>query len=200
MKTKLSVIILAAGEASRMGQPKQLLELNGQTLLNRCLTKATALPAEAVVVVLGAHLAQTQPIVDAFGKGVHTVVNPAWASGMGGSIAQGIDKVLEVAPSAEATFILLADQPLVSVAKLHEMLSFYENNANPIVASAYHDTFGVPAIFARSMFDTLQQLEGKTGAKKVMKQHWGQLAQFELPEAAFDVDTPEDFAQIKARF
>lgn len=197
MNTKLSIIILAAGEASRMGQAKQLLKLEGQTLLERCLAKATALPSEAVVTVLGAHLAQTQPIVEAFGKGVQVAINPAWANGMGGSIAQGMYQVLALNTSTEAVLVLLADQPLVTVEKLAEMIQFYEANTTAIVASAYHDTFGVPAIFGQTMFDHLLQLKGKTGAKKVMKQHANQLVHFALPEAAFDVDTPEDFERIK---
>lgn len=197
MKTKLSIIILAAGEASRMGQAKQLLKLEGQTLLEHCLAKAIALPAEAVVTVLGAHLAQTQPIVEAFGKGVQVAINPEWANGMGGSIAQGMHQVLALCPNTEAVLVLLADQPLVQVQKLAEMTQFYQTNTAEIVASAYHDTFGVPAIFGQTMFDHLLQLKGKTGAKKVMKQHVNQLARFALPEAAFDVDTPEDFERIK---
>lgn len=197
MKTKLSIIILAAGEASRMGQAKQLLKLEGQTLLERCLAKAVALPAEAVVTVLGAHLAQTQPVVEAFDKGVHIAINPEWANGMGGSVAQGMHQVLALNPSTEAVLVLLADQPLVQVEKLAEMVQFYQANAAEIVASAYHDTFGVPAIFGQAMFDHLLQLKGKTGAKKVMKQHANELISFALPKAAFDVDTPEDFERIK---
>jgi molybdenum cofactor cytidylyltransferase len=197
MNIKLSIIILAAGEASRMGQAKQLLKLEGQTLLERCLAKAKALPAEAIVTVLGAHLAQTQPVVEAFGKGVQVAINQEWANGMGGSIAQGMHQVLATNPSTEAVLVLLADQPLVPVEKLAEMIQFYQTNTAEIVASAYHDTFGVPAIFGQAMFEHLLQLKGKTGAKKVMKQHANQLLHFAFPEATFDVDTPEDFERIK---
>ncbi|WP_299462436.1 nucleotidyltransferase family protein [uncultured Microscilla sp.] len=200
MKTnpQLDIMILAAGKASRMGQAKQLLKLHGQSLLEICLAKATTLPTTSVVVVLGAYLAQTQPLVNAFGKGVHTVVNKDWASGMGGSIATGMNKILEINPLAKATMVLLADQPLVSAEKLHDMLRLYQQKTAPIVTSAYSGTFGVPAIFERALFEHLLQLKGKTGAKKVMKQHLDQLTYFDLPMAAFDADTPEDFEQIKA--
>ncbi|EAY25517.1 nucleotidyltransferase family protein [Microscilla marina] len=200
MKTKpqLDIMILAAGKASRMGQAKQLLKLQGQSLLEICLAKATTLPTASVVVVLGAYLAQTQPLVSTFGKGVHAVVNKDWESGMGSSIATGMNKILEINPSAKATMVLLADQPLVSAEKLHEMLDLYQQKAPPIITSAYSGTFGVPAIFERAMFKHLLQLKGKTGAKKVMKQHLDQLTYFDLPMAAFDADTPKDFEQIKA--
>lgn len=201
-KQQLGIVILAAGEASRMGQPKQLLKLNKQTLLDICLAKATRLNAGTIVTVLGAHLAQTQPVVEAFGNN-HSentcwVENPKWATGMGSSIRTGVRKILEVNPFVSAILILLADQPLISLKQLKEFISFFDHTPKAIAASSYHNTFGVPAIFGLSVFEALLELESKTGAKKIMKQHLSELVKFPLPEAAFDVDTPEEFEKIKA--
>ena len=202
-KQNTGIIILAAGEASRMGQAKQLLKLNDKTLLEICLAKAVALKAKTIITVLGAHFAQTQPVVETFknehpGEPVRWVKNPGWATGMGSSIQAVVRKTLEISPSVSSMLILLADQPLVSTSQLEELISFFEDTHKAIAAASYGDTFGVPAIFDATMFEALLKLEGKTGAKKVMKQYQSELAKFPLPEAAFDVDTPEEFEKIKA--
>lgn len=201
----LGILVLAAGEASRMGQAKQLLKLNKQTFLDICLQKAQALQASATVVVLGAYFDKTQPEVQAFVEknpesNIHWEQNVAWASGMGSSIRAGIQKALAVNPTIQKVLILLADQPLVQVPQLQELIRAFQSQQKAIVASQYQETFGVPAVFSSELFTELLKLDEQVGAKKIMKQHSSQMAYYSLPEAAYDVDTPQEYQKILQLF
>lgn len=201
----LGIVVLAAGEASRMGQAKQLLKLNKQTFLEICLQKAQALQASSIVVVLGAHFDKTQPEVRAFVKktpesNIHWEQNTAWASGMGSSIRAGMRKTLAVNPAIQKVLILLADQPLVQITQLRELVRAFQVQQKVIVASHYQDTFGVPAVFSCELFEELLKLDEQAGAKKIMKQYLPQMAYYPLPEAAYDVDTPQEYQKILQLF
>lgn len=200
------IVILAAGEASRMGQAKQLLKLQGQTLLEICLQKAVDLKPASIVTVLGAHLTKTQAAIESLIQAypnapIHWVENQAWVTGMGSSIKAGVKKALQEAPHIKQILILLADQPLIQIHQLQTLLEVFGAEPNvAIVASKYGEGFGVPAVFDQSLFEELQQLNEKAGAKKVMKQHQAHMHLIDLPEAAFDMDTPEEYEEMKARY
>ncbi|MBK9490249.1 MAG: NTP transferase domain-containing protein [Haliscomenobacter sp.] len=92
----IGMIILAAGASTRMGQPKQLLQIEGESLLQRAVRIALSTPYRPVVVVLGANREQIEPSLQ--GLEVLRVDNPDWATGMGGSIATGLAYLLQQAP------------------------------------------------------------------------------------------------------
>ena len=56
----VAAIIIAAGSSSRLGQPKQLLIFEGETLLQRAIRIAEEAGASPVLVVLGAHRSHGQ--------------------------------------------------------------------------------------------------------------------------------------------
>ncbi len=201
---KLGVVILAAGEASRMGQAKQLLTLKGRTLLEMCVQKAITLQPRSIVTVLGAHFAKTQPEVDKVRQKyleapIDWVENQHWASGMGSSIQMGVQKNLMKCPDTTQILILLADQPLIHTAQLQTLLEAFRSGSQTIVASKYGNGFGVPAVFDQSLFEELLQLNEKAGAKKIMKKYQNRMQLVAVPEGAFDVDTPEEYEMIRQR-
>jgi molybdenum cofactor cytidylyltransferase len=65
-----------------------------------------------------------------------------------------------------------------------------------IIAAQYNDTLGVPAIFARKMFGTLLNLPPEAGARHLLRQPGLSVKAFPLPEAAIDIDTPEDLEAL----
>ena len=183
------VLILAAGASSRLGQPKQLLRVGDKTLLAQICEIALALETRQVVVVLGAHCEAIRPAIGHLPVGI--VVNEAWETGMGSTLACGMSHL----PSdVEAVLVLLCDQPLVTPAFLEKLLARWHESTHPIVASAYAGTFGPPAVFSRELFGELAALQGQQGAKRVMQLHDAEMELVDFPEGAFDVDTPEDLA------
>ncbi|MGZ8916547.1 MAG: nucleotidyltransferase family protein, partial [Methylobacter sp.] len=145
---KVYAIILAAGASSRMSSPKQLLEWRNRPLLEHAVANARAVLNERVIVVLGAHAESIQTTVDL--GGVSSIVNPDWQEGIASSIRAG---VRALPGSAGAALILLCDQPLINAAHMQNLLNNWQNAPACIVASQYHHSVGVPALFPAVFFE-----------------------------------------------
>jgi len=123
MQPRVAGILLAAGEGSRLGQPKALVEIAGQRLVDRGLRMLRAGGADPVVVVTGA------APVDV--PGALVVHNPAWPTGMGSSLAAGLSALRALPPDeCSAALIALADQPLVSPACVKRLIAAHRGDAN----------------------------------------------------------------------
>jgi molybdenum cofactor cytidylyltransferase len=186
------VIVLAAGSSSRMGAPKQLLNFGGRTLVRRAAETALASECRQVIVVLGWEPERIRPALH--GLPVETVVNPSWSDGIGTSIRAGIKVALS--RGLDGVVLALADQVLVTSAMLNRLLVTHRESGQPIVASRYAGTVGVPAFFSRVFFSHLLALEPDQGCKGIMLKYAGQVLGVDCPEAAVDVDTQQDYAQI----
>lgn len=190
----IAAVILAAGASTRMGTPKQLLLYQGQSLLRRVIETAIAAHCSPIFVVLGAYSAQIRCEIKDLP--VQVVENPEWQTGMGSSIRHGIQALIETSPLVEATILLLCDQPFVSTPTIHQLASVYRATNSPIIASAYQNTIGVPALFHSTLFLELTGLTQAEGAKKVIQRHINSVVTVEFPQGAIDLDTPEDYQQF----
>jgi molybdenum cofactor cytidylyltransferase len=193
--TSIGVIILAAGVSSRLGRPKQALLYNDKTLLQHAVQAALAANTGPVVVVLGAAAERLQNIITE--KDVHIVVNAEWKEGMASSIRCGIKAFAEISPGAEGVILMVCDQPFVTPLLLEELVAAYQRTARPVVACGYEATFGPPVFFHHSLFEELLQLKGDVGARGVVRQHADAVEVIPFPEGSFDIDTEEDYEQIK---
>jgi molybdenum cofactor cytidylyltransferase len=185
---RLGAVILAAGAATRMGSTKQLLQFRGRTLVEGAIFEAQQAGFVPVVVVLGARADEVGQAVAR--TSAETVVNHNWASGMGSSIKAGMAKI---PPDVEGVAILLSDQPFVTAEHLSQMALLFRS---PILAARYAGTVGVPALFRREVFATLQQMPDDAGARDLLRGGDVAVEPFDLPEAATDIDTPADFAAL----
>ena len=195
---KLWIIVLAAGGSSRLGRPKQLLRSAGRTLLARAIAHGAEISAGRVVTVIGADAHRMRAHVRRNAPTTRCVYNADWRSGMGSSLALGIRAVPR---SATAVMVLLCDQPKITAQHLRRLTRRHlRHNANTIVASRYRDRCGVPAIFPRRAFSALRALRGDHGARALLNSADSgfPVAAVDLPEAACDVDTPADAADLLA--
>ena len=186
-----AAVILAAGASFRLGEPKQLLAVRGESLLRRSVRLATEAWCSPVIVVLGAYAERMLP--ELAGLPVVTVHNSDWHRGMATSVRAGVS----AAKQAEHVLLMVCDQPGVSVDSLRHLIQTHLENTLPITASRYNDTLGVPAVFAASLFDELLRLEGDQGARKVIAAHHDHTTIVDFPEGSVDVDTPEDAQFLK---
>ena len=189
----IPVVILAAGESRRLGAAKQLVRFRGQTLLARAVATAQASSCGPVFVVLGSGLDALWPEVAE--SGARLVANPAWAEGMGSSVRAGVQAIEAAMPDAAAILLTLCDQPLVTPALLAQVVEAYRRG-HGLVAAAYGDVLGVPALFARRYFAELIDLAGDTGARRLLAQHAAEVFAVPFPAGSIDVDTPADVARL----
>ena len=190
---KIAAIILAAGPSSRLGRPKQLVEVNGQSLIERALDAANGAGCEPVLVVTGANDQQVVARIRTCGAKI--VRNVEWKQGLGSSIRAGIERLLKSDPETSAVLLMVCDQPLVRTQHLRRLINLRHETGRPIVCSRYAETVGVPAIFGREFFGELMQL-GEYGAKKLLLSHPDQSAQISLPEAELDIDEEADIERL----
>jgi molybdenum cofactor cytidylyltransferase len=190
----IAALVLAAGGSSRMGGPKQLIELDGKTLLRRAVETAIASQAGYVVVVLGHQWERTA--LETEGLDATVVVNPEWQAGMSSSLRAGLQALPD---DADAALITLCDQPLVTPENLRDLLALFAESGKPVAACRYAGALGVPAVFARTLFPELMDLSGDVGARKILQAHARDAAVMELPDAAIDLDTPIDLNSFSAK-
>lgn len=195
-KSEIGLVILAAGASVRLGAPKQLLRFEGETFLRRIALASAASVCRPVIAVFGAQSDRFK--TELSDLDVHAVENFDWQKGMGSSVKTGVERLLEINESAEAVVLAVCDQPFVTTEIIDRLARTYRKNKVSIVASAYGETLGVPALFSRALFPQLLQLEGFGGAKQIIKQFAGETISVAFPAGATDIDTPEDFAQLIA--
>lgn len=186
----ICIIILAAGESSRMGQSKQLLKVNDETLLHRAVKTALDADVDSVLVVLGSDHERHKLVLQ--DQPVEYVVNPYWQDGIGSSIKTGLSKSLSMKKPPHAVLIMVCDQPYVTSDHLCSMIETFNHAKKEVVASAYAGTTGTPALFTGSTFNNLLNIGDDEGAKKIINQSKS-IAFVELKHGEIDLDTPEDY-------
>jgi molybdenum cofactor cytidylyltransferase len=193
--TYLQVLVLAAGASTRLGQPKQLVQIAGRPALQHVLSNAIAVAGSAVTVVLGSQAADMTRLLQHSSASV--VINRQWQEGMAASIRSGVSAL---SPACDAVLLLLGDQVAVTAADLKRLIAAWNGQDSVLAASVYSGQLGVPAIFPRWCFSELMQLRGDQGAKSIITRHASRLAHVPMPNAALDLDTLEDVAVMQQQF
>jgi molybdenum cofactor cytidylyltransferase len=191
----IGAVILAAGESSRLGQPKQLVQFRGKSLVRRAADAATEAGCSPITIVLGS---DSKKIKDELaGTGVPIVKNENWRAGISTSIRAGMQNLLSQASNLEAIVLLVCDQPFVDPRVIKGLIELRQKTNKSIVASAYSGTLGVPALFDRSCFQELLALGNDTGAKSIILSKRERVAEFHFPEGTIDIDTTADLEKHK---
>ncbi len=186
---KVAGLLLAAGQGSRLGQPKALVEIGGLTLAERGVALLRDGGAEPVVMVTGA--AQVSL------PGVITAHNPDWQAGMGSSLREG----LETLPAdREAVVIALVDQPLIGPEAIRRLIAAFAGGAEVAVAS-YAGEQRNPVLIGRAHWaEAAAAAQGDAGARGFLRARQDLVSAVECGDvgSADDLDTPEDLARIAA--
>ncbi|MGB8260526.1 MAG: nucleotidyltransferase family protein [Terracidiphilus sp.] len=191
----VAAVVLAAGGSRRLGQPKQLLLLDGETLLGRTLRLVRGAGAGPVVVVLGAYAEEIRAAVPL--EGFVAIENAAWEQGMAGSMRAGLAAVERAAPEAAGVLLVACDQPRLTAAHLRALREAFAAQAGAaIVASGYAGVAGVPALFPRAVFPRLLALEGDRGARALLAAPPCPLVTIPFDGGEMDIDTPTDLASL----
>jgi len=194
---QLGVIILAAGKASRMGEPKALLSYNGHSFLLNTFNLAQSVHPKGIVTVLGHYFDQMSAHCNT--HKIPFVLNEAYEIGMSSSIQCGLSYLLSHFPQINMVLILLADQPKINTEHISALLHKVKSSKSLMVCTAYSATFGVPAVFKKEYFHELLELKGEKGAKNLIEKGVLNHKNTVLYEDGnMDIDTPEDYKKLHA--
>ena len=188
----LFAVVLAAGAARRFGSSKQLALLDGEPLVRRAARIATTCCGERTLLVVGHDAAAVAKAAD--GHCAFLAVNESYADGLGTSLALAANVLADV---ADAIILMLADQPTIPASHLEALVSRWDGQDGTVVATAYAETAGAPAVLPASLFPELSKLSGDRGARTLFDNPAIELRTVELEDAACDVDTPEDLARLR---
>ncbi len=192
--TKIVSVVLAAGEAKRMGKIKQLLPWGKQTLIEHVIAQNLQTKVSEVYVVLGANFEEIKNQIKNYP--VKILENTAWRLGLGSSIVAAAHHFAKEKEQADGILITLADQPLLDAGYLNAMLQIFDKNPNKIVATAYEKKCGVPAVFPISFLGALSELSGDKGASTLINVEKGRTTAVDPGEKAIDIDTPEVYDRL----
>jgi len=177
-----------------MGSPKQLLRIDGITLVRRAAETALASRCKGVYVVVGDAAEAVRRELSELR--LQVVENRHWEMGLAGSIRVGIQAVRDALPEFDAAILALVDQPRIHSALLDRLIEVFEAGEREIVACSYAGAVGAPALFSRRHFADLTALSGDRGAKSVLEARAAEVAQVPFPEGATDLDTPSDYQRF----
>ncbi|MEM7277287.1 MAG: nucleotidyltransferase family protein [Pseudomonadota bacterium] len=190
---KLLPVILAAGNSSRLGSPKQLLAFNDSDLLSHASATITNAVGLAPLVVLGANFSDI--FLKLHKKPDYLTINSRWSEGMSSSIQRALAVATD---EVDGLLLAVCDQPLISVNHFRAMADGFKRLPEAVHASVYPSGKpGVPAVVPRRLFAALNLLEGDRGAQALLFND-STLVPYNCPEAQLDIDTEADQQSLLA--
>ena len=190
-KGRVAGLLLAAGAGTRLGQPKALVDVGGQRLVDRGVQLLRAGGCEPVLVVLGAATTAV--------PGARVVHNPDWASGLGSSLRRGL---AALPPQPNAVVVALVDQPRVHPEAVRRLVAAHHAGAVAAVAT-YAGEPRNPVLLARPVWaDAAAAATGDLGARALLRTRPELVTPVPCDDvgAPDDVDTPADLDRLRASY
>ncbi|MCF2487424.1 NTP transferase domain-containing protein [Dyadobacter sp. CY347] len=191
---RYAIMILAAGNSSRLGEPKQLLHYQSKTLIRHVTEAAIAAESTGVFVITGSNASLIEKELDPLPY--QPVYNPAWESGMASSIVAGVQQLVVMQPDSTGVIFAVSDQPFVTTDLFNALINKSLERGSCIVASAYQNTLGTPVLFSKNYFHSLLSLTGAEGAKKLITKFAADATSVPFPSGSIDIDTQEDYQKL----
>ena len=185
----VSGILLAAGNASRMGAEKLQMSYKGRRLIDRAIAPLVNCPLiDELIIVVRPDL---RSAVDH--PKCRIIVNPVHQEGMGSSLRTG---VAAAHASSDVFVVSLADMPELRVQIVTGLIHVYRQCGKSIVVPQYRRQNGHPVIIAGNCRAELSRLGGDQGARSLINEHPEMVEYFDSQDRAvvYDVDAPADIA------
>lgn len=194
MSVRHVAVVLAAGGSRRLGQPKQLLTRDGETLVRRALRLAATTQPVRLLLVVGADA--TAVAASASGVACEILHNAGWQDGLGSSLQTAARALQE---STAPVLLLGCDQPALTADHLQALVASAAWAASGCAASAYGGLVGVPAVVPGAWLGDGGGAGGDHGfGARLRGLPADTLARLDAPEFLFDIDTPDDLVAAVA--
>jgi len=189
----VSAILLAAGEAKRMGKPKLLMPFGDDTVLERTLDNLLGSEVDEVIVVLGARAEKMKKLVAS--KGVKIVFNLDYHQGMSTSIIAGLK---QVDSRTQWVMVTLADQPMIGKETYNPLIEESLRADKGIIVPKYKDRGGNPIIFSIKHKEELLQLVGDIGGRELLKKYQDDILEVAVDSESvtMDINTLDDYYSL----
>lgn len=189
---RLTAIVLAAGEASRMGTNKLTLPWGTSTVLGQTLAVLQEAGLRDILVVTGHEAARATAI--AHNADVPSIHNPDFRQGMLSSVQAG---VRTLPAHCDAALIVLGDQPMVASSTVASLIEAWQGHDNGLVAPVHDQRRGNPVLIGRRHFDELLALPAGAAPRDLLQRHTADLMLVPVDDPAIhrDLDRPEDYSR-----
>jgi molybdenum cofactor cytidylyltransferase len=188
---KIAGIILAGGDSTRFGTPKQLISWHGKPLIRHVAERALAAGLRPTVVVIGAVVDPIRQVLE--GLPVEIIENRDWQMGQSSSVHTGISVRSE---QWGAAVFLMSDMPQVSIHLLKELIEIHQHEVIKIIVPRVNGQRTNPVLFDKSCFPSLKEITGDTGGRIIFDAfpiHWLDTNDSNL---LLDIDTIEDYRRL----
>jgi CTP:molybdopterin cytidylyltransferase MocA len=199
---RLAVLLLAAGEGSRLGtHPKALLRKDSQTLLQRFSSAIQGFAPSEYIVVTGFHAGVIESEIEKLNASlahpIKVIQNPAPEKGHASSVRLGLESFIG---EFDVLLVALSDQPEIGVREVQELLDAFLKReiGEEIILPMVEGRRGNPVLFSQKAISAILATPGMV-CREYMDAHPGQVRTMLASNQAFvmDVDTPEDIQQHK---
>jgi molybdenum cofactor cytidylyltransferase len=188
-------VVLAAGESTRYGEPKQLLDWKGEPFVRAVAMTGLKAGLSPVVVVTGANAEHVESAVEDLE--IIVVRNEQWKSGQASSIKAGIAQLTASSlPRVGGAIFLLADQPQLTTSVLRALAEKHAEGLYPVIAPMVMDRRANPVLFDRVTFPDLLTLEGDTGGRGIFHKYRVEYLPWHDDRLLLDVDTPDMYQRL----
>jgi molybdenum cofactor cytidylyltransferase len=187
-------VILAAGESSRMGRPKALLPIDGETFIERIVGVLRKTKIGRVFVILGHNAAELSRRIEHLP--IEILINPNYKLGQLSSLQVAVRRIEQDA-DCDGMLVHLVDHPYIDARLVDTMIDrFYESNKF-IVVPRHGSKRGHPVIFSRRLYGELLKAPMDQGAKVVVNAHQADTLEIDTEDIGItiDIDTPELYRQ-----
>ena len=190
----IAAVVLSAGESSRMGRPKALLPIDGQTFIARIVGALKQTPIGTVIVVLGHNAEEIKQRVE--NLPIEILVNPDYKLGQLSSLQVAV-RHLEKMADCDGMLVHLVDHPYIDAKLVESMIERFHAGGKLIVVPRHGGKRGHPVIFSRKLFGELLAAPMDRGAKAVVDAHRDDTLEIDTGDSGvtIDIDTPELYRQ-----
>lgn len=188
---KIAIIILAAGNSSRLGQPKQLLLRGNQSMIHYIQSECIKAQLGDIYIVTGAYHTEIVKEINP----AHVLYHENWKGGLSTSITFGVESIDK--DVYDGVIIVLSDQVFLTSDILTQLALKAKTSSAKIVNCQYQNGMGPPTYFDKRLFPELENLTGDDGAKVILQKYATERTSIEFPRGNIDIDTEADIEILR---